>query len=174
MDIGNKKSPGLTYICMFPPEQNLNILSLTFLSGKFGFVKRNKFWIAFTLVGIYLGAAFIQYRLSMGEWEPISTPLNYEMGDILVLVGVALVVVIIAGLTFGRSAPSGTTRITRPTVESVDGFGGARARDFSYMPGGHSGKGGLPVSLRKERQRTATFREGAKDRVEDKKKKSTE
>lgn len=163
MEIGNVKLRRATNICKFPQEQNLNTFPLAYFSGKLEIAKRNKFWIGFTLVVVYVFSEMIQYRLSLGPLTPISIEHIYEMSGFILLIGVGLGIVLVAGLTFGRSAPSGRTRITRSSAESVDGFGGARARDFSYSPPSHSSKGGFPVSLRQKRKRTATFREGAKD-----------
>lgn len=163
MELGNIKHLESTYICRFPPEQNLNILSLTYLSGRLGYVKRNKFWIGFTAILVYIVMAFIQYRLSLGSWELVETELNYYYGDAILFAAVVIILVLVAALTFGKAVPSGRVRITRPSSESVDGFGGARARDFSHGPSGHYSTIGLPVSLRQERQRTATFREGARE-----------
>ena len=161
MEIGNIKLRGSTYICRFPPNQNF--FSLTYLSDRLEFVKRNKFWIAFTAILGFLGIAFIQYRLSFGPLEPVETGSDYFVVDLILFFGFWIFIVIVTALAFGKSAHSGRTRITRSTADSVDGYGGARARDFSYSPPSHSSKGGFPVSLRQKRKRTATFREGAKD-----------
>ncbi|MHA1636510.1 MAG: hypothetical protein ACTSUB_00700 [Candidatus Thorarchaeota archaeon] len=122
------------------------------------------------MIGVYLGSAFIQYRLSLGDWIPISTQgYDYGLGDIVQMAVVGFIAVIIAALTYGRAVPSGRIRITRSSAESVDGFGGARAADYSYGPSGMSSTMGFPVGMRHERERTGTFKDGAKDRIEDEK-----
>lgn len=116
----------------------------------------------------------ILMRLKWGNWEPSVPPYFYPvlgLGDIMGLAIIGLLAVICAGFTWGKAGSSGRTRITRSTSDSVDGFGGARALDYSHAAAGRLGKGPLPVSLSKERLRTATFREGAKDRIDDGEKK---
>ena len=66
-----------------------------------------------------------------------------------------LVLVFCAGITYNRGRPSGKTTITRPSDKSVDGMGGIRAYDYSHVNRGKA----FPVSLRRERKRTATFKE---------------
>ena len=71
------------------------------------------------------------------------------------LVLLVLVIVFCAGMTYGRGRPSGKTTITRPSDKNVDGMGGIRACDYSYVNRGKA----FPVGLRQERKRTATFKE---------------
>ena len=173
MESLNLKPRGATLICRFPPVENTKLFGFGFFYRGFQLANRNKFWIAFTLIVTYVGAEMIRYRLSLGPLAPISIEQIYEMSGFILLIGVGLGIVLVAGLTFGKSAPSGRTRITRSSAKSVDGVGGARARDFSYSPPSHCGKGGFPVSLRQERQRTATFREGAKHYDDERKEESS-
>lgn len=72
------------------------------------------------------------------------------------MVLLVLIIVFCAAVTYGRGRPSGRTTITRPSNKSVDGMGGIRAYDYSYVD--RLGKG-FPVSLRQERERTDTFKE---------------
>jgi len=67
----------------------------------------------------------------------------------------ALVIVFCAGITYGRGRPSGKTTVTRPSEKNVDGMGGIRSYDYSHVNRGKA----FPVGLRKERKRTATFKE---------------
>ncbi|MHA1928702.1 MAG: hypothetical protein ACTSV2_09020 [Candidatus Thorarchaeota archaeon] len=163
MEIMNLKPSDVTLICRFPPAPNTKLFGFGFFYRGFQVANRNKFWIGFTLVVTYVFAEMIQYRLSLGPLNPVSIEQVFEAIGFILLIGFGFLIVLLAGLNFGRSGPSGTTRLTRPTSESVDGFGGARARDFSHSMSGYGSKGGLPVSLRSERKRTATFREGAKE-----------
>jgi hypothetical protein len=71
------------------------------------------------------------------------------------------VIIFCAGITYGRGRPSGKTTVTRPSDKNVDGMGGFRARDYSYVNRGKA----FPVGLRQDRKRTATFKEPRK-RVE--------
>ena len=75
-----------------------------------------------------------------------------------------LVIVICAGITYGRGRPSGKTKITRPSDKNVDGMGGIRGHDYSHVSRGKA----FPVSLRQERKRTATFREPRRKADKDK------
>ncbi len=65
------------------------------------------------------------------------------------------VILFCAGITYGRGRPSGKTTVTRPSDKNVDGMGGFRAHDYSYVNRGKA----FPVGLRQERKRTATFKE---------------
>jgi hypothetical protein len=71
---------------------------------------------------------------------------------------VTVILLAIGGKCYGRAPPSGRARITRPDSKTVDGFGGARARDFAYMTGAHMGPQSLPVSQRTEREKTETWK----------------
>ena len=113
---------------------------------------------------------FITFSILFGPIDPIDNPMVAAIQSVLYVVGFIVIVMLLAARCFGTGRQSGEVRITRPRSDKIDAFGGARARDYSHMPSRPTGKGGLPVSLRKERERTATFREGAKDRVEEEKK----
>ncbi len=65
------------------------------------------------------------------------------------------VIIFCAAITHGRGRPSGKTTVTRPSDKNVDGMGGIRAYDYSYVNRGKA----YPVGLRQERKRTATFKE---------------
>lgn len=86
------------------------------------------------------------------------------MIEIVLGLGLMVIVLVCAGLTFGKGPPLGKTTITRPNDKDVDGFGGARARDYSYSPSmiGTTNVG-LPVSLRQERKKTETFAQSKGD-----------
>ncbi|MHA1636509.1 MAG: hypothetical protein ACTSUB_00695 [Candidatus Thorarchaeota archaeon] len=76
-------------------------------------------------------------------------------------------VLVLLGKSFA-SPSSGRIEITRPTSDSVDGFGSARGYDYSYSPGSSVSLGvTLPVSLSQERRRTETYGEWAKEECED-------
>ena len=66
------------------------------------------------------------------------------------------VIMLCAGLTYRRGRAGGTTNITRPTSDTAVGMGGARAYDYSHVD--RLGRA-FPVSLRRERVRTDTFKE---------------
>ena len=82
------------------------------------------------------------------------------MFELAILCILGLFMVICAGLTYNRKGRAGgTTIITRPTSDSAVGMGGARGYDFSYVD--RQGRA-FPVSLRRERERTDTFKEPRK------------
>ena len=163
MKIGNSKFLESTHICRFPPEQNLNILSLTYLSGRLGFMKRNKLWIGFSVVATYFIYELIIYPLYLESLTPGSINLFAVAVEILLPYLVVLSIIVLVSLKYGTTISSGRTHITRSTADSIDGFGGARGCDYSHIPSVPLGKSGLPVALRKERKRTVTFREGMKE-----------
>lgn len=78
------------------------------------------------------------------------------------IVGFAIVFIILfilAARAFGAAPQSGRVKTTSPKEKSVDGFGGARGYDYSYS--GWSHKGGnrpFPVGLKREREKTDTYR----------------
>jgi hypothetical protein len=74
-----------------------------------------------------------------------------------------LVIIFCAGITYGRGRPSGKTTVTRPSDKNVDGMGGIRAYDYSYVNRGKA----YPVGLRQERKRTATFKEPRRRKEKD-------
>ncbi|MCF2137453.1 MAG: hypothetical protein K9W43_09500 [Candidatus Thorarchaeota archaeon] len=58
----------------------------------------------------------------------------------------------------GFSTPSsGAVERPRPVSGDVDGISVSRSFDYSYAPGISGDKGGLPVSLRTEREKTDTW-----------------
>ena len=71
------------------------------------------------------------------------------------LVLLVFVILFCAGITYGRGLPSGKTTVTRPSDKNVEGTGGIRDYDYSYV--GYNKA--FPVSLKQERNRTATFKE---------------
>ena len=80
------------------------------------------------------------------------------MIEIIAFVAFFGTVMLCAACSFGKSPQSGRPEITRPTAESVDGFGGARGYDYSYTPTHRAAKPPLPVSLRTEREKTETHK----------------
>ena len=80
--------------------------------------------------------------------------------DLLIVACFGILMIILAGLCYGRSPQSGRAKVTRQKSDSVDGFGGARARDYTYSADPRSSKPGLPVGLKFERKRTDTFKKG--------------
>lgn len=83
------------------------------------------------------------------------------MIDLVILCIVVLLIVLCAGLNYKKGRASGTINITRPTSDSAVGMGGARGYDFSHVD--KLGRG-FPVSLRRERKRTDTFKEPRRKR----------
>ncbi|MHA2386382.1 MAG: hypothetical protein ACXAEE_09260 [Candidatus Thorarchaeota archaeon] len=80
------------------------------------------------------------------------------MLDILLIAVFMGFVFLCAAFSFGRSPQSGRAEITRPTADSVDGFGGARGMDYSYTTPHRAAKPPLPVGLRLERKKTDTHK----------------
>ena len=81
------------------------------------------------------------------------------MLEVIALVAFIGTVMFCAACSFGRSPQSGRPEITRPTAESVDGFGGAKGYDYSYTPTHRGGeKGPFPVGLKLERKKTETHK----------------
>jgi len=83
------------------------------------------------------------------------------MFDLAILCIFVLLMVICAGLTYRRGRAGGTTNITRPTSDSAIGMGGVRGYDYSHVD--RQGRV-FPVSLRRERVRTNTFKEPRRKR----------
>jgi len=73
------------------------------------------------------------------------------------LIIVVFVVLFCAAITYGKEPSSGRVTVTKPSSKRVDGFGGARAYDYSYVP--TYTRGPFPVGLRLERKKTETWRE---------------
>jgi hypothetical protein len=165
MEITNAKHQNISHICKFPLSDNTNSFPVFGIAKILHFVKRHWFWIGFVSVVSLIGFPFILMRIEIGGWDPNLESFNFDslIGGITSFAIFVIFVLICAGVTWGRSSPSGRTRITRPTSDSVDGFGAARGYDYSHAAGGQRGKGPLPVSLRVERKRTDTFRDGEKD-----------
>ena len=80
------------------------------------------------------------------------------MLEILLLAVFMGFVFLCAACSFGKSPQSGRVKMTRPRPDSVDGFGGARAHDYSYSSAYGSPKPPLPVGLRVEREKTETHK----------------
>jgi len=76
--------------------------------------------------------------------------------DLVILCILVLLIVLCAGLSYKKGRAGGTTNITRPTSDSAVGMGGARGYDYSHVD--RLGRA-FPVSLRRERKRTDTFKE---------------
>ncbi|MFX1369634.1 MAG: hypothetical protein ACFFAY_13645 [Promethearchaeota archaeon] len=87
--------------------------------------------------------------------------------DAIILAVFFGVIFLCAAISYGKGRASGTTKITRPSDKSVDGFGGVRARDYSHDMGTRWGLGGsIPVSLRLEREKTDTHKMSKGDEEE--------
>ena len=166
MEIINLKYQNFSYICKFPPTDNTNSFPIFGFTKTFNFVKQNWIWIGLISLVSFVVYQVIMMRMKWGNWEPAEPAYFYPvlgLGDIVFFGIMVLLVLICAGFTWGKAGPSGRTRITRPKSDSVDGFGAARGYDYSHGAGGRLGKGPLPVSLRTERKRTDTFRDGEID-----------
>ncbi len=165
MEIINLKHQNFSHICKFPLTDNTNSFPIFGFTKTFNFVKQNWYWIGLISFLSFIGFQVILMRIKWGNLDPIAAPAGseYPLGDFVGFMIIGLVAVLCAGLTWGKAGPSGRTRITRPRSDSVDGFGAARGYDYSHGGGGSMGKGPLPVSLRTERKRTDTFRDGEKD-----------
>ncbi len=75
------------------------------------------------------------------------------------LIIVVFVVLLCAGLSYGKGPSSGRVTVTKPSSRKVDGFGGAKAYDYSYTSVIKDSRGPFPVGLRLERKKTETWRE---------------
>lgn len=165
----NSKQNNISLICKFPLTQNTNQFKLGFIFRGFEFVKR-KLWLIGTLLLVSIPVYYyITYRLTLISWDR-GGEVELQFIDILFpLIAFACIATVLVLLAKSFASPSsGKIQITRPTSDSVDGFGSARAYDYSYSPGSSVSLGiTLPVSLSQERRRTETYGEWAKEEDED-------
>ncbi len=79
----------------------------------------------------------------------------------LVIAGlfVFLVVILLIACKGSSTPSSARVEVSKPRHGDVDGISASRAYDASYSPGMQGvGKGGLPVTLRTEREKTDTWK----------------
>jgi hypothetical protein len=85
----------------------------------------------------------------------------------IIVVAFFSVIFLCASMSFGRGRASGETKITRPTERNPDGFGGAKALDYTHAPSFRGAdKAGIPVSGRLEREKTDTHKMSKGDEEE--------
>ncbi|MFW9887760.1 MAG: hypothetical protein ACFFER_06235 [Candidatus Thorarchaeota archaeon] len=80
------------------------------------------------------------------------------MLEVLMFAVFIVIVLLGAACSYGRAPQSAKVKVTRPAPRKVDGFGGARAYDYSYSPPLSPSKPPFPVGLRHEREKTETYK----------------
>ncbi|MFX1369635.1 MAG: hypothetical protein ACFFAY_13650 [Promethearchaeota archaeon] len=90
---------------------------------------------------------------------------NIEL--VLILGGFLFFIFLCAAISFGKGRPSGATRRPTASEKGVEGFGGAKALDYTHAPSFRTiDKPGIPVSGRLEREKTDTHKMSKGDEEE--------
>ena len=152
-------------ICKLPPIKNDPLLSMAYFTRGFHFARHNLLWIGVASIIGLIGFNYLAIRIQMSGWVTGANVISWIDILLTLVIGVVVLSVIVLLVKSYAAPQSGHVRITRPKADSVDGFGAIRGYDYSHVTT-LGMKGGLPVSQRTERERTVTFREGAKDHLE--------
>ncbi len=157
-------------ICKLPAPKSDRLLSKTFFTRGFHFVRHNLLWIGVASIIGLIGFNYIAIRIQMSGWLTGANVISWSDILFIIVIGGVVLSFIVLFVKSYTAPQSGHVRITRSKSDSVDGFGAIRGYDYSYTAL-RPGKIGLPVQQSTERKRTDTFRDGAKDRISEVEKK---